>query len=363
MRTPRLDRIGPAQCLFVVAMAAIVSAPSRAYAVGPGTAPLPSGGGAVGLRLLDVPVSGRDDPRAAIYIVDHLGPGGVIERRIEVSSTMPASTPVALYAAAARIGNGEFVGSVGRTADDLSSWTSVVPPEIDLLPGGRAQATVVIRVPADAAPGEQYGVVWAEVGTPSRAGSGVTQVSRVGIRLYVSVGGSGPPRSDFSIDALTAERSADGQPVVRATVHNTGGRALDMSGTLELLNGPGGLRAGPYRAALGTTLAIGDTEAVTIALDNRLPAGPWDALVTMDSGLLHRTGRATITFPASGTSAPVAAARTSSKEPYLAVAGVLASLASVAATLRSLRRHRRRSGIASEPKPGSTASASSMRAS
>jgi len=332
-------------------MAAVVNAPSRAYAAGPIPGPLPPGGGAVGIRLLDVPVSGRDDPRAAIYIVDHLGPGAVIERRIEVSSTMAASAPVALYAAAASVQNGEFVGSVGRTADDLSSWTSVVPPEIDLLPGGRAQATVVIRVPGDASPGEQYGIVWAEVRAPSGPGGGVTQVSRVGIRLYVSVGPGGPPPSDFSIDALTAKRSADGEPVVLATVHNTGGRALDLSGALELRNGPGGLRAGPYPATLGTTLAIGDTEAVTIVLDNRLPAGPWDALVTLESGLLHRTGRATITFPSTGTSPPVAAARTRSTEPYLATAAAAAaagaSLAGVAGVVRSLRRHRRRSGIAS----------------
>jgi hypothetical protein len=297
-------------------------------------------------------VSGRDDPRAAIYIVDHLPPGAVIERRIEVSSTMTATAPVALYAAAASIDNGEFVGSADRTADDLSSWTSVVPPEIDLLPGGHAQATVVIRVPRDASPGEQYGVVWAEVRAPSAPAGGVTQVSRVGIRLYVSVGPGGPPPSDFSIDALTAKRSTDGQPVVLATVHNTGGRALDMSGTLELRNGPGGLRAGPYPAALGTTLAIGDTEAVTIVLDNRLPAGPWDALVTLNSGLLHRTARATITFPAVGTSPPVAAARTRSKEPYLAAgaaaaaAVVVASLVGVAGLVRALRRRRRRPGTA-----------------
>jgi hypothetical protein len=350
MRTSRLDRLGPARCLLVVvAMAAVVSSPSGAFAATPIPAPLPSGGGAVGIRLLDVPVSGREDPRAAIYIVDHLRPGAVIERRIEVSSTMTASAPVGLYAAAASIGNGEFIGSVGRTADDLSSWTSVVPSEIDLLPGSHAQATVVIRVPGDASPGEQYGVVWAEVRARSGAGGGVTEVSRVGIRLYVSVGPGGPPPSDFSIDALTAKRSAEGQPVVLATVHNTGGRALDMSGTLELRNGPAGLRAGPYPAALGTTLAIGDTEAVTIVLDNRLPAGPWDALVTLNSGLLHRTARATITFPAVGTSPPVAAARTRSKQPYLAAAaaaaGVVASLVGVAGVVRTLRRHRRRPGI------------------
>jgi hypothetical protein len=80
-------------------------------------------------------------------------------------------------------------------------------------------------------------------------------------------------------------------------VHNTGGRALDMSGTLRISAGPGGLKAGPFPASLGTTLAIGDTEPVTILLDKQLPAGPWKARVDLHSGLVQRHAQATITFP------------------------------------------------------------------
>ena len=102
---------------------------------------------------------------------------------------------------------------------------------------------MTIAVPIDAAPGERYAVVWAETrSTPSEGG--ITQVNRVGIRIYLAIGAGGPPAADFTIDSLTAIRSADGRPMVVATVHNTGGRALDMSGTLELSAGPGGLSAG-----------------------------------------------------------------------------------------------------------------------
>ena len=154
--------------------------------------------------------------------------------------------------------------------------------------GGKLTATVTISVPADAAPGEQYGVVWAEARSAPNAGGGVTQVSRVGIRLYVSVGPGGAPAADFTIDSLTAERSAAGEPTVVASVHNTGGRALDMNGTLDLRGGPGGLSAGPFPATLGTTLAIGATAPVTIALDKALPAGPWDAEIILRSGLVEK---------------------------------------------------------------------------
>src|SRR5437762_204087 len=82
--------------------------------------------------------------------------------------------------------------------------------------------------------------------SPPDTGGGITQVSRVGIRLYISVGAGGPPAAAFTIDTLTAQRSADGAPTVVAAVQNTGGRALDMNGSMELRNGPGGLSAGPY---------------------------------------------------------------------------------------------------------------------
>jgi hypothetical protein len=203
-------------------------------------------------------------------------------------------------------------------------------------------ATVSITVPRDAAPGERYGVVWAEVRSAPTADAGLVQVSRVGIRLYISVGPGGPPAADFTIESLTAERTSDGRPLVRATVHNTGGRALDMYGTLRLSSGPGGLSAGPFPVTLGITLAIGETERVTTALDPQLPAGPWDARITLHSGLVERTARGTITFPVSGASAVVNI--DSNRRGWLLPAGggVAATLLGGAVTVGFERGRRRR---------------------
>ena len=186
-------------------------------------------------------------------------------------STTTAAAQVRLYAAAATITDGSFLGAPGDTPNDLSTWTSVAPGAIAMTPGQVATATVTITVPADAAPGEHYGVVWAEARAPASTAGGVTQVNRVGIRLYLSIGPGGPPAADFSIDSLAAGRSADGARTVVALVHNTGGRALDISGTLDLRTTSGDLHAGPYPADLGTTLAIGATEPVTIT-DQHRPA-------------------------------------------------------------------------------------------
>src|SRR6185503_8677363 len=165
--------------------------------------------------------------------------------------------------------------------------------------------------------------------------------SRVGIRLYLSVGPGGPPAANFTIDSLTAKRSPDGRPVVLANVHNTGGRALDMNGTLELLGGPGGLSAGPFSATLGVTLAIGDTEPVTIALDKQLPSGPWDSQLRLRSGLIERIARATITYPDAGASLP---ATTTPARPgwlYPALAAFLTMLLLVIAVLLGILLRRR----------------------
>ena len=327
--------------LVAVALIAVVAAPANASTSTPSPAPKAPDVGGIGLRLVEAPAAAYDDPRARVYIVDHLASGTVIHRRIEVSNTTDSTAHVLLYPASATIARGSFLGAAGHIPNDLSTWTSVQPGACDVPAGGHVAATVTITVPPDATPGEQYGVVWAEVDSAPIAGGGVTQVSRVGIRLYLSVGPGGPPAADFTIPSLIAQRSPDGRPMVLATVHNTGGRALDMNGNLELLAGPGGLRAGPFPAILGTTLGIGDTEFVRIVLDKRLPAGPWDARITLRSGLVERSARSTITFPAAGAGPSVITSPTRPGWLYVAVTGLLVFLLlAITALLVVLRRHR-----------------------
>ncbi len=114
------------------------------------------------------------------------------------------------------------------------------------------------------------------------------------------MGPGGEPASDFAIDSLTASRNSDGTPVVTAEVRNTGGRALDLTGELALTEGPGGLSGGPFPAELGTTLPVGGAAPVTVVLDDQLPDGPWQAVLTLESGLLERSASAEITFPEAG---------------------------------------------------------------
>ncbi|HET6908477.1 MAG TPA: peptidase [Mycobacteriales bacterium] len=273
------------------------------------SAPRPAGPSAgLGVRLLDAPAALAKDPRAHEYIIDNVAPGGSITRHIQVSNGTAQALPITTYADAATIASGGFRVADGHTVNDLVSWTSTDPTAFTLAPGAAKVVTVHVVVPKDASAGERYGVVLAEA-RPTAGPGQIALVSRVGVRMYLSVGAGGPPASDFSIDQLQAERDDSGDPVVQASVDNTGGRALDMTGTLTLDHGPGGLSAGPFPVRLGTTLAPGQREPVTVVLDKALPAGPWHARIELQSDLLRRAAEATITFPlAIGTkAAPVAA--------------------------------------------------------
>ncbi len=263
----------------------------------PPTAPADPAG--LGIRLLDIPVNTQNDPRARTYIIDRLAPGSEITRRIRVENNTGAAQKVRLYAAAARIEGGVFVGENAGVQNDLSTWTSLEKPEVELASGEAADIPVTITVPADAPESEQYGAVWAEMRSTADAG-GVVQANRVGVRVYLSVGpGNGAP-ADFTITSLTPSRSAEGDPQVSALVTNTGGRALDITGDLSLSSGPGGLSAGPFTVKTATTIAPGNNQNVTFTLPRELPDGPWTAGIKLRSGLLEREASAPVTFPEAG---------------------------------------------------------------
>lgn len=262
--------------------------------------------GSLGIRLVDAPTDARDDPRAAVAVVDDLIPGTVVERRIEVSNGTAEPMDVRLYSTGADIRDGIFVGHDTAAGNELSSWVSIDREVLSLPAAATALPVVRIAVPADAAPGERYGVVWAETSTGVSA-SGIEQLSRVGVRLYLSVSGGNPAPTDFTVTDMVASRAPDGTPSVTARVANTGGRAIDANGTLSLTDGPGGTSAGPVPAAGIRTVAPGQSGSLTFTLGSGLPAGPWTAVVAVTSGVDSSSATATLTFPASGAAAAVTA--------------------------------------------------------
>ncbi|MEV6008662.1 peptidase [Streptomyces sp. NPDC051976] len=298
---------GARRCWVLLLVLAFVQAAGVMPAAGaPGVSSPqgPAGDRTIGIKLLDAPESRRADPRAHAYLIDHLAPGSTIERRVEVTNESSTPVHVDVYAAAATIAQGKFTFAPQRTPNELTGWTSLDKTGLELAASESARVRTTIRVPRDAAAGERYGVIWAQTGMGTDRSHFLTMLGRVGVRMYIDVGPGGEPPSDFTIERLYPTRARDGQDEVRARIRNTGGRALDISGALSLSDGPAGLRAGPFPTAKsGTTLAPGDQAEAVVPLDARLPDGPWSVALTLRSGLVEHTARATVTFPTTSGSA------------------------------------------------------------
>ena len=208
-------------------------------------------------------------------------------------------------------------------------------PEVTLGPGASVMDMVTIGVPAGATRGEHYGVIWVQQAADARATGGfqVKVVNRVGIRIYLAVGQGGAPPTNFAITSITGHRSAKGQPSLIADVDNTGGRAVDLNGTASLTAGPGGTSAGPFPGKQIITLAPGQSGPMSFTPPKSLPDGPWQAKVTMVSGLTVSTRTQTIEFGVLASSAGL---------PMMAWAGIAVVLVLVIAffVVRRARRHR-----------------------
>jgi hypothetical protein len=296
-------------------------------------------GGSIGIRLVDAPPDSAGNPLARLYVIDRVAPGSSISRRVEISNSTSSTAEVTVYATAAGLRRGSFAFAPGQSRNELSTWTSVSRRVLRVPTDGKAIDTLRIKVPKDASFGERYAVIWAEVSTPSSTAGGVRLVNRVGVRMYVSIGPGGSARSNFAIGTVVGRRSRSGQPLVIAQVHNSGGRTLDISGTLTLSRGPGGLRAGPFPIELRTALEPGRSDRVNAQLDRRLPRGPWRARMRLKSGRLQRVAVGTITFPRLARAARPPSAKSippGSHHLVLAVLGALLSIG-VLALLR-LRR-------------------------
>lgn len=232
--------------------------------------------------------------------MDHLPPGTTIERRVEVANKSSRRRSFELYAGGAKIDDNRFVFSPERTANELATWVSATPAKLTLEPGEKSRAVVRTVIPRAAPKGERYAVLWAQSSTPADSTHNVAVVSRVGIRLYLSVGVGGEPVSSFRISEFRVHRNDDGVPLVMAKVRNTGGRALDLKGKVDLSAGPGGLRAGPFYVRPGTTLLPGAVGTVVADLDPRLPDGPWTGRLSLESGTVKHQVSGRITFPPKG---------------------------------------------------------------
>ena len=315
--------------ISLLAVPAAMASPLRpAGSVHP-AGPAGTGTGNFGIRLVDVPVSEAADSRAWRYIIDYLHPGTTIRRRVLVQNHTSRVARISVYADAASISGGQFIGSPGHTQNELTAWTWVSDPVLTLRPGGSAMDLVTIQVPREASQGERYAVIWAQESSRVRENQNfaILEVNRVGVRIYLDVGPGGPPPTNFAITSITGGRSPSGAPEVIAHVTDTGARAVDLFGVLRLSNGPGGSSAGPFHFQSVITLAPGQSGQMVAVLSKTTPLGQWHVTVTLQSGITTRQAQGVIQFGALRPTGFIMPKRT------LIAAGVLVAVLAVASWL------------------------------
>ncbi|WP_214416997.1 hypothetical protein [Sphaerisporangium fuscum] len=252
-------------------------------------------GGRIGIGVAEIPASRVDDPRALVYIDDHVNPGTTFKRRLKVYNISPRPQHITLYAGGAAIKNHRFTFAPPSTGNELSSWITLDRTRLDLRPNSNALVRATIAVPRWATEGERYAVIWARVATRGPGPkANVALVNQVGVRTYLHVGPGGEPPTDFEISQVHPQTAPDGAPRIVATVANTGRRAIDLEGRLSLLDGPSRLNAGPFPITRGTTLAPAERGQITVALGRDLPNGPWKYRLTVQSGRVTHTATGTI---------------------------------------------------------------------
>ncbi len=203
-------------------------------------------------------------------------------------------------------------------------------------------------MPRRASRGERYAAIFAELASRPNGGN-VLQVNRVGVRIYLDVGTGGDPPTDFRVDDLAVRHGPGKWQSVTAQVHNTGERALDMTGSLTLTRVGGTTRAGPYAVRTGITILPGQNGQVRATLNEPLPAGRWKAHMTLASGTVTRSADRVLTLSAQGG----ATMRASAQNGWLGSAllpGAIVALALVVGVFLWYRIRRARRAAAG-PKP------------
>src|SRR5262249_4741131 len=316
----------------MLALAAGIAIPAAAAHAATGTAAHGSTDPAsqtLGVRLVDVPVAEAHDSRALRYIVDYLPTGSAVRPRILVVNDEDQPARLSVYPDAAQIAHGLFVGDAGATPSELTRWITVAHPVVTVPARTSVMDLVTIKVPAGATRGEQYGVIWVQQQARMRADGefNINEISRVGVRVYLAVGRGGAPPSSVSINSITGDRAAAGQPAIVARVKDTGQRAIDLAGSASLSDGPGGTSTGPFPEVKIVTLAPGQSADMVFDPSRGVPDGPWRATVTLASGLTSETASASVQF--SEQAATAAAARALPLPAILGFGLLIAALAAV----------------------------------
>ena len=290
-----------------------------------------------GIRLVGVLPSEQGSITAFLH------PGMTIRRRLKIENHESRTATFTVYPAAAHLSHGKFLTDPGAARSELTTWIRVAKPAVRLRPGKSTTDLITIKVPHIATIGEHYGVIWVQQAEQAHRGKKVhvAEVTRVGMSMFLTIGRGGVPPTKFVIGIIRGHDSTN-RTWLTALVRNTGQRAVELSGSVSLTDGPGGTTAGPFRELQVVVLAPGQIAPVLFVPPRGLPAGQWLAKIKLVSGFTTETASAPVKL-GNGSAAGAISSRA------IEIAGVIVGLVLVGCLLAALRLRQNRRPRALRP--------------
>ena len=222
------------------------------------------------------------DPASSLY---QGRVGETISGTVRVSNPMPTGLSLGLYLSDWSFDpSGQFTfADAGTLERSVSDWLTISATTLQLGPNETVDLPYTISVPADAAPGTHWAVIFAE-SEPTEPAPGQATATfsvRVGHIVYVNI-----PTLDSSGAIVgmfgTPPSTPDGAYSIIAQYANTGNAAQGIDGTFTVRNELGET---VIEAAMERSIVLpGIDRAFQINVVGPLPAGNYTALVVLNYG-------------------------------------------------------------------------------
>jgi hypothetical protein len=170
-----------------------------------------------------------------------VGAGETVKDTIKVINDGTTSYDFSVYSSPYSVANGTYEPNYTekKSNADLYTWVTYDKKSYSLNPGESVDVPYTITVPADAAPGGHYGVLFAETEVPAEGSGQIARKKRVGAIVYATVKGdyiTAGKQLDAKIDWLQL-----GGPITATlSVENTGNTDFTMTELMQVKNVLGG---------------------------------------------------------------------------------------------------------------------------
>jgi Bacterial protein of unknown function (DUF916) len=224
------------------------------------------------------------------FIYTNITAGSRLKSYVGVTNYSAFPVTFTIYAAdGVNTPNGGFdVLQAGKKSVGVGAWTTLAKSQVTVPAGLEENVPFVVKVPANATPGDHFGGIVAQVSTSSASSSGSKFVldRRVGTRIYLRVAGKLHP--SLSVEHVgiayrgTINPVASGTATVDYTVKNTGNVALASPQVVSVTSLFGTLATVDGHPIIN--LLPGQSAHFVLVVKDIPPAGPITAHVTLVPG-------------------------------------------------------------------------------